>query len=314
MARLSVLGCVLAAVLLAAEPLRAEYPPAGAPEVFLWQNGAPGSEGATDKELYSPGRDAGSPTAFGNVRRIHNPSFYVFTPPKEKATGAAVVVIPGGGHSGVCVDHEGTEIARWLNSVGIAAFVLKYRLAKTPNYNYKVEGESLQDVQRNIRLVRHRASEWGVDPKRVGVMGFSAGGELSYLAATRYDEGKPDAADPIDRLSSRPDFAAIVYAGRQANPQFPADMPPVFMTVAFDDTGAANGTVELFAAMLKAKVPAELHVYLHGGHGFAMRDILVTGPNKGETGFPVSSWNARFRDWLADVKMVAKPESERAAK
>lgn len=292
-------------LLLATGPLYAEYPPAGAPEVFLWEKGAPGSEGVTAKEVYKPGVGE---TEFGSITGIHNPSLYAFLPPKEKATGAGMIVIPGGGHQICCIDHEGTEIARWLNSVGIAAFVVKYRLAKTPDFQYKVEGESLQDVQRALRLVRQRASEWQVDPKRLGVIGFSAGAQLVYLAATRFDQGKADAADPIDRQSSRPDFAVFIYGGVQANPEFPKDTPPMFLTVAFDDSGAAKGTTELFSALLKEKLSAELHVYLHGGHGFAMRDVLVRGPNMGQRGFPVMTWNARLRDWLADIKMIPKPE------
>jgi endo-1,4-beta-xylanase len=301
--RLAALGSLLSVT----APALAEYPPADAPEIVLWSAGAPGSQGGTGKEVYTAGQGV---TGFGSIRNIHNPSMYVFRPAKEKATGAGVIVIPGGGHNVCCVDHEGTEIARWLNSVGIAAFVVKYRLANTPDAKYTVAGESLQDIQRALRIVRSRSTEWGVDKQRLGVMGFSAGGQLAFLAATRFDQGKADAADLIDRESSRPDFAAIIYAGRQEETALPADTPPVFMTVAFDDggaTGAASGTLALAAMFKKANVPTELHLYLHGGHGFAMRDVLVTGPNKGEIGFPVSTWNARFRDWLTDVRMIGKP-------
>ncbi|MGQ0635554.1 MAG: alpha/beta hydrolase [Planctomycetaceae bacterium] len=297
--------CALGVMLAAATTLSADYPPAGAPEVLLWEKGAPGSEGVTAKEVYR--RGAGE-TAIGSVTGIHNPSIYVFVPPKEKATGAGIVVIPGGGHQTCCVDHEGTEVARWLNSAGIAAFVLKYRLAKTEGFQYTVEGESLQDVQRALRLVRQRASEWRVDPNRLGVMGFSAGAELVCLAATRFDEANSDAIDLIDRNSSRPDYGVFLYGGPPAGMQLPKDMPPMFLTVAADDPMAARKTLELFLALQKENLPAELHVYLHGGHGFGMREVLVSGPNRGEKGFPVTTWNARLRDWLTDIKMLPQPE------
>lgn len=307
--RIAALGVLSVSI---ATPAFAEYPPAYAPELFLWPKSALGPEAETSMETYVPNT---APTEFGLIRNIHNPSMYVFLPPKETATGAGVVVIPGGGHQICCIDHEGTEIARWLNSAGIAAFVVKYRLARAPNTKYTVEGEALSDIQRALRTVRSRSSLWGVDKNRLGVMGFSAGGELSFLAATRFDEGKADAADAIDRESCRPDFAAIIYAGRQQERPLPEKVPPVFMTVAFDDgdgeRGAAAGTLALATMFKKANVPTELHMYLHGGHGFAMRDVLVRGPNMGQTGFPVSTWNTRFRDWLADVKMVPKSEPKK---
>jgi len=142
---------------------------------------------------------------------------YVYLPPKEKATGAAMVIAPGGGHEFLAIDHEGARHrARGLNSIGVAGFVLKYRLAKTPDANYKVEVHSLQDAQRAIRLIRTRSQEWGVKLDKVGIMGFSAGGEVTLLAATRFDAGSDSAADPIDRQKSRPDFAVLVYPGFSA--------------------------------------------------------------------------------------------------
>src|SRR5205085_7437386 len=146
-------------------------------------------------------------------KNVHNPSIAVYLPPAEKAIGTAVIVAPGGGHRQLVIGSEGTDIAKWLNDLGIAAFVLKYRLAFTPNYQYTVEGEALQDTQRAIRIVRARAREWGVNPNRIGLLGFSAGGALAALADIRFDRGNLNATDPVERQSCRPDFVGLVYPG-----------------------------------------------------------------------------------------------------
>src|SRR3954468_8158188 len=161
---------------------------AAQPEIPLWPNGAPGSEGITEKEI-----DIVSDDGMHRIKNVHNPSITVYLPAKEKATGAAFIVCPGGGHDHLAIDLEGYDIAQRLSDAGIAAFVLKYRLAKTPGANYKVEVHALQDTQRAIRTVRSRAQEWHINPQRIGVMGFSAGGALVGLAGTRYDAGLPNA-------------------------------------------------------------------------------------------------------------------------
>src|ERR1017187_7684107 len=177
-------------------------------DVRLWPSGAPGSEGETASEVFKG--DARLPSNFSVV---HYPSIYVFLPPKDKASGMAVVVAPGGGHSQLVIDKEGWEIAGFLNRNGIAAFVLKYRLARAPGSHYTVEGNALADAARAMRTVRSRAAEWGVDPARIGIVGFSAGGEVAALIETRFDAGNATATDAIDRAGSRPDFAAVVYPG-----------------------------------------------------------------------------------------------------
>jgi len=180
------------------------------PAVLLWPDGAPGSEGKTRAERWIEGA---TPDAFHRVTNIHQPSIHVYLPPKDKATGAAFVVCPGGGDRYLVVDLEGEFVANKLNAMGVAAFVLKSRLEHAEGSTYKREVESLADVQRAIRLVRSRAREWGLDQKRIGVMGFSAGGYLAALAENRFDTGKPQAADPVDRIDCRPDFAVLAYPG-----------------------------------------------------------------------------------------------------
>src|SRR5947209_6002087 len=173
-------------------------------EIKLWPNGAPGSEGVTAAEVSKPSTNpkyAGLPASFTVT---HYPSLYVFLPPKEKATGAAMVVAPGGGHTQLVIEKEGWEIADWLNANGIAAFVLKYRLARAPGSKYALPEQVYADAARAMRLVRSRAGEWGVDGGRVGFIGFSAGGEVAGMIETKFDAGKPGAEDPIERVSSRP--------------------------------------------------------------------------------------------------------------
>jgi len=264
-------------------------------EVPLWPGGAPGSEGQTGKELVLP---PDATHAYIRLSGIHNPSVLVYLPPKEKATGAAVVIAPGGGHSFLAMDVEGYEIVDWLNSHGIAGFILKYRLAREPNSPYTVLGHAFPDSERAVRLVRSRAKEWGVDPARVGFMGFSAGGELAALMETQYDPGKADATDPIDRISARPDFSLIVYPGFRLEEiaSVPNDAPPAFLACATDDPSHVVTTANLYLMLQKAKVPAEMHLYEKGGHGFGMRD----------KGSAVTHWNDRLLDWLNDHRFLAK--------
>jgi endo-1,4-beta-xylanase len=195
--------------------------------------------------------------------------------------------------------YEGTDVATWLNGLGVAAFVLKYRLEQTPGYKYTVEGEALRDTQRAIRTIRARAKEWGVDPGRVGILGFSAGGALAALADVRFDRGKPDAQDPVDRESCRPDFVGLVYPGwKPMDLTAPKDAAPAFLTSAgLDDKFHAKQTVEFYDALFRAGVPVELHIYGHGGHGGGI------GPRNG---IPFGTWHVRFQEWLADLGLLRK--------
>ena len=194
---------------------------AGEAEILLWPGGAPGSEGKT-----GPEKVLTSANGERQVSSIHKPSITPFLPAKGKATGAAVLVIPGGGHRVLCVDHEGGFVAEWLAARGIAAFVLKHRLAREEGSTYTIEGHALADTQRAMRYIRAHAGEYGIDPARLGAMGFSAGGELVALAWMRPGEGVADAADPLDRQSARPAFQALIYPGRTGDIVPVKDAPP----------------------------------------------------------------------------------------
>ena len=230
------------------------------------------------------------------VSNIHHPSLLVYLPPKEKATGAAMVIAPGGGHRFLSIDTEGTNVAEWLNSIGVAAFVLKYRLAREQDSPYKVDQHPFADVQRALRLVRSRSDEFNVNPAKLGVIGFSAGGEVAVMASTRYDAGQANANDPVERQSSKPDYQILIYPGINVeNVTVSKDTPPTFMLCADNDRGPSLAIPNLYLALKKAGVPAELHIYNSGGHGFGYRPGAV----------PVirSTWVLRLQDWMSDVGM-----------
>jgi len=263
-------------------------------EILLWPNGAPGSEGRAASESVRV-------TASGDhvVSRVHAPSLTPYLPPGDKATGAAVLVIPGGGHRELWVDHEGHNFARWLSDRGIAAFVLKYRLARETNSTYRIDVEALADTQRAVRLIRGRAPEWNIDPTRVGAVGFSAGGELVALACARFSEGDTAAADPIERQPSRPNFQGLIYPGRSGDIQPTKDSPPAFLACAYDDRkDISEGLAEVYLRFKRAGAPVELHIYSTGGHGFGVRP----GNRK-----PVADWVTRFSDWLAQGGFGKQP-------
>jgi len=265
------------------------------PEVPLWANGAPGSEGKTPKEVDDPPNQE---HGYLKVTNVHNPSITVFLPPPETATGAAMVIAPGGGHQFLNFDQEGTYVAEYLNSIGVAGFVLKYRLAREPGSTYKVD-DALADAQRAIRVIRSRAGEWHVNPARVGIMGFSAGGEVATLASTRFDVGKPDAADPIERQSSRPDFDVLIYPGiRAENFTIPVDMPVTFMLCADNDRGPSTALAGLYPMLKAAGIKTEVHVYASGGHGFGIN------PNTHNPSPVATTWQLRLGDWLKDIGML----------
>lgn len=245
----------------------------------LWPDGAPGAQGS----------ETGDENHSGDI-----PTITVWLPPKDKATGASVVICPGGGYGFLATEHEGKQVAEWLNSIGVAGIMVKYRLA--PKYKHPAP---LEDAQRAIRTVRAKAKEWGLDPKRVAVLGFSAGGHLASTVATHFDSGKADAKDPIDRESSRPDLAILVYpvvsftapfthAGSAKNllgdnppkdllnslsneTQVTKDTPPTFLAHTMADTAVPPENSMAFAmALSKAKVPFELHVFEKGQHGLGL--------------------------------------------
>ena len=207
------------------------------------------------------------------VTSIHKPSLTPFLPESANATGAAVIICPGGAHAFLAWDIEGVNVAQWLAAHGIAGFALQYRLARETNSPYQVEVHALQDTQRAIRLVRSRAQEWGLSPQRIGVMGFSAGGQLAALAANRFDNGLTNAADAVDRVSCRPDFQALLYPAIPRAMTFSKETtPPAFLVCGYEDrTNISEGLPELYLQLKRAGVPAELHVYSGTGHGFGLR-------------------------------------------
>lgn len=252
------------------------------PVVLLWPNGAPGSEGKTAPEKVDDQK--------GSVSSIHQPSLTVYLPSPDVATGAAMLVIPGGGHRLLSIEHEGYAIAAWLAERGVAAFVLKHRLAREEGSTYKIEVESLQDTERAMRLIRSRAQEWGVDSARLGAMGFSAGGELVALIGMNGGPGPVDAADPIDRLSARPAFQALIYPGKSGAIIPTKDSPPAFLACGYNDrTDISEGLAEVYLRFKRAGVSAELHIFSEIGHGFGYR--TRTPP-------PAGDWPLRLREWM----------------
>ena len=286
MQRLLVAGLLTAAALLAQGPGNLPKPD------LLWPDGAPGALGSEDAD---------------------KPTLAAFLVPEGRGTGTAVIVCPGGGYGALAMDKEGNDIARWLNSLGVAAFVLKYRLG--PRYRHPIE---LGDAQRAIRTVRSKAAQFRILPDRVGVMGFSAGGHLASTAGTHFGAANPGAADPIDRVSSRPDFLVLCYPvisfsqtpyvhrgslrnllGDNPDPklveslsselQVTAQTPPTFLFHTNADTGVPPENSALFyLALRKAGVPSEIHIYERGPHGVGLA----------ATDHADSTWPSRLADWL----------------
>jgi len=252
--------------------------------VPLWPNGAPGFESRRNEPEDVQG---------GSVANIHNPSLTVFLPTKEKANGAAVLIFPGGGFRQVVFNSEGVEPAHYWNELGVAALVLKYRLPRETNSPYSLDIHPRQDGQRAMRLIRSRAAEWSIDPKRVGIEGFSAGGEMASLLVYSPPAGDPNAPDPIDRLDSSAAFQVVIYPGPLGIPdKISADAPPAFFLIANDDTGHMGAILSHIKIYHEAKRPMEVHIYERGGHGFNMggRSKLAS----------IHTWPQRLTDWLND--------------
>jgi endo-1,4-beta-xylanase len=279
--------------------------PAHPASIPLWPNGAPGAEARKDEPEEVSWRQEPD-LVFPVLSNIHNPSLTPYLPAKDRATGCAVIIAPGGGHMQHTIDREGYDFGQWLAARGIAAFVLKYRLARdgsTPpgtQQPYTVDRDALADAQRAIRLVRAHAAGWNVNPARVGLIGFSAGGEIALLAAGKPNAGNPAAVDPVDRLSARPDFFAPIYAGgfnRTDLTWSKASTPPAFLSCASDDR-MPEQMVKFYVTLRHAGIPAELHIYTSGGHGYGVR---TDRPN-----LPISTWHFRFVEWLGERGLLTK--------
>lgn len=268
-------------MLLAPLALRAADEPQVIP---LWERGAPGFEER---------RDEPEKAADYWVSNVHNPSITVFTPPKDKANGAAVLIIPGGGHSKLVFKPEGVEPAKYLNDLGVTAFVLKHRLPRETNSPYSLQIHPKQDVQRAMRMIRSRADEWKLDPKRIGAMGFSAGGEVVAMLVYNPTGGDPAASDPVERMNCRADFQISIYPGPVGIPdEIQADVPPAFFLVANDDRSHVEPVLSQLAKYRQMGRPVEVHLYARGGHGFNLghRSKLTS----------INTWPQRLADWLRD--------------
>lgn len=257
--------------------------------IFLWPNGAPGFE--QRKNEPEQAKDWW-------VKNIHNPSLTVYRPAKDLANGAAVIIMPGGGHRELVFNAEGEDAALYFNSIGVTAFVLKYRLFREENSPYKQE-HAVADGRRAMRLVRKRAAEWHLDTTRIGLMGFSAGGELA--AWTAFPEAKEAAIQPdaIDAAALKTDFLILVYPGPLAVPAtVPSSSPPLFMIAANDDECCSEPIVRLLQLYRAAKIRAEVHLYAQGKHAFNMgkRSTLQT----------LHSWPERLTDWMHDSGYLKK--------
>jgi acetyl esterase/lipase len=279
------------------------WPPApGHLTLQVWPGSAPGAAANPPAEAdTTTAKDnliAGKPLVrLGNVSV---PTLTLYPPKGGTNTGAAVVVFPGGGYNILAIDLEGTEVCDWLNADGITCVLLKYRVPNTGPY--PKSAAALQDAQRALGLVRQHAAEWHIDPNRIGVLGFSAGAHLAAALSTHFDKRLYDPIDGADQLSCRPDFAVVVYPGYLAladknfapNPEISptANTPPTFIVQAEDDPVHVENAVVYFLALKNAKVPAELHIYSQGGHGYGLR----------RTALPVTTWPQSVETWLHTIK------------
>jgi acetyl esterase/lipase len=250
---------------------------------FLWKNGAPGFERLKNEPEQA--KDWW-------VNTINNPSLTLYLPPKEISTGAAVVICPGGGFSNIVFNAEGKEAAKYLNSIGVAAFVLKYRLFRQSNSPYSQQHPT-QDIFRSMRLVRSLANKYGIDTARIGVMGFSAGGEVAAWVSYKYQDKNYANPDAIDLLTARPAFQVLIYPGPLAVPgSILANSPPTFLLAANDDDCCSEPIVKLLQLHRKANVSVEMHMYAQGKHAFNMGNRSSLNS--------IKTWPLRLSDWLKD--------------
>jgi acetyl esterase/lipase len=262
----------------------------------VWPGAAPGVTDKVNHEHFQPQNPSEKPP-IQRLTDVSVPTIAVFRPAKDKNTGAAVLVCPGGGYAILAWDLEGTEVAHWLNSIGVTAIVLKYRVPRSdPVGSDRQPIGPLQDAQRALSLVRSKAKEWGIDPHRIGQLGFSAGGHLTASSATHFNESAYTPLDAVDRVSCRPDFAVLVYPAYlvtksgtlQPNIRVTKQTPQTFLAMAEDDPVNVENAVAFFVALKRAHVPAEMHLYATGGHGFGLR------PSK----HLCSTWPKRCEEWM----------------
>jgi acetyl esterase/lipase len=283
----------------------------------LWPGKVAGDSGGIGPERVRSPEEAPTKDAKW-ITNVTRPTISVFLPVKEKNTGAAMVVCPGGGYWNLAWDKEGEEVAAWLNSIGMAGIVLKYRVPRREGQPERLPAPGpLLDAQRALRLVRSRAGKWRIDPNRIGIVGFSAGGHLAIATATNFDKPAYEPVDAADKLSCRPDFAVAVYPGYlvEQNPagvekntdrlapyiRIPEKTPPIMLVHAGDDTVAGpENCLVMVRALKQAGVPTELHLYASGGHGFGVR----------KSSLPCSSWPERCADWLRSRGVLSPNKAE----
>jgi len=274
----------------------------------LWPNGAPGasSDAPSERDMTKPTDNliAGRPLI--RLGKVSSPTMTYYAPKSAiQSPAPAVVVFPGGGYTILAIDLEGTEVCDWLNNIGVACLLVKYRVPNTGPY--PKSPAALQDAQRALGMARQHAKEWNIDPGKIGVLGFSAGAHLSAALSTHFDKRLYDRIDAADDQSCRPDFAFIIYPGYLAlaeqnmstNPEIKptAQTPPSFIVQAEDDPVHVENATNYFLQLKAAKVPAELHIYAEGGHGYGLR----------ETKLPVTHWTRLAQIWLESIKVL--PES-----
>jgi acetyl esterase/lipase/ubiquinone/menaquinone biosynthesis C-methylase UbiE len=280
------------------KPIGGLPPPVKPLVLDVWPGKVPGEVGTIGPEQAKTATQPDGTAVITSLTNVSKPTLTVCRPETSKNTGAAVLVFPGGGYNALAWDHEGEQVARWLNSAGIMAAVLKYRVPRREGTSKETPPiQALMDAQRAISLVRSKAAGWGVDPKRIGVLGFSAGGHLAAWSATNFDKRAYDKMDPSDEASCRPDFAVMIYPGgvvkagtTELSPaiRVTPKTPPCFFAHAGDDRVSPENSVMMYLALKRAAVPAELHIYASGGHGFGLRP----------TGKPAATWPKRCEDWL----------------
>lgn len=262
--------------------------------ITLWPEGAPKSitnGGEENIRVYDP-------TGDHVVSNVHNPTITAYFPAKETSTGLAMIIAPGGGHRELWIDHEGYNIAKKLSENGITAFVLKYRLANEDGSVYTVDEHSVGDMQRAIRIIRSRAKEFNIDPNKIGVMGFSAGGEVAALTDMTSDNIFINSEDSIDSESSKPNFQALIYPGRSERITPNTQSSPVFIVAGYHDRDdISKGMATIYLKFKELNISAEMHIYANAGHGFGMRES--------DSG-AISKWIDRMIDWLNELDFSQK--------
>jgi len=279
----------------------------GPQTIDIWPSTAPGEDGSIGEEKADTKKD--DPSVIIRLTNVTKPIIKVYRPSPEKDTGVAILIFPGGGYTHLAWDHEGEQVARWLNTCGVTGVVLKYRVPRrSGTAKNEPPRQALADAQRAVSLVRSKAGDWGIDAKRIGVLGFSAGGHLGAWVSTNYERRPYEPVDDVDKVDCRPDFAVLIYpggvvkGGNELSPriQVTSKTPPTFLAHANDDPVSPENSALLYLALKRAGVPSELHIFASGGHGFGMR----------KSDRPVAAWTTRCEEWLRDQKILkpaAKP-------